>query len=372
MKATGSMTKNAKVLSMQDSLKAAQLNSEALNNVVKPNQKWSDLPCSGYINPFALGLVHSILDRQDLYSVRRIGQQEFEVQCSECVEPFTEDPRITEQCPIPRFRRIRRVVVDDDGTCHCSCCYFQQVGIPCPHMAQVFEELHASTKKAWDGFLHTDVSLRWWIAYNYYAYKFPGHGNLTQLFHRLRQNDVTGPTLPMDLLTHTVMPVEVPTPETSAIQRLKNYDSDDISEYLGGNVDGCVVSTYFPESLLNQLGFERAMLQSNDEETIQDVDHAAFSQSLEDYEFGADGSSMPAGVNTRSALNPLYQEACNYCDQNPQLQKLLADALEGIIQQGRQLENEKLPASERNGKTVSMSTSTYKGPPRVENTKHYR
>ena len=37
MKATGSMTKNAKVLSMQDSLKAAQLNSEALNNVVKPN-----------------------------------------------------------------------------------------------------------------------------------------------------------------------------------------------------------------------------------------------------------------------------------------------------------------------------------------------
>ena len=129
--------------------------------------------------------------------------------------------------------------------------------------------------------------------------RVPGHGNLTQLFHRLRQNEVTGPTLPMDLLTHTVMPVEVPTPETSAIQSLKNYEHDDVSEYLGGNVDGCIVSTYFPESLLNQLGFERAMLQSNDEETIQDVDHVAFSQSLEDYEFGADGSSMPAGVNTR-------------------------------------------------------------------------
>src|SRR5210317_617688 len=110
MKATGSMTKNAKVLSMQDSLKAAQqLNSEALNNVVKPNQKWSDLPCSGHINPFAFGLVHSILDRQDLYSVCRISQREFEVACSICVEPFTEDPRITEQCPIPRFNRIRRV-----------------------------------------------------------------------------------------------------------------------------------------------------------------------------------------------------------------------------------------------------------------------
>ena len=95
--------------------------------------------------------------------------------------------------------------------------------------------------------------------------------------------------------------------------------------------------------------------------------------SQEEYEFEADGSSsMPAGVNTRSALNPLYQEACNHCDRNPQLKKLLAEALEGVIQQGRQLENEKLPTSERNGKTVSMSTSTYKGPPRVYNTKHYR
>lgn len=372
MKATGSMTKNAKVLSMQDSLKAAQLNSEALSNVVKPNQKWSDLPCSGHINPFALGLVHSILDRQDLYSVRRISQREFEVACSICVEPFTEDPRITEQCPIPRFNRIRRVVVDDDGTCHCSCCYFQQVGIPCPHMAQVFEALHASTRKSWDGFLHTDVSLRWWNAYNYYAYRFPGHGNLTRLFHRLRQNDVTGPKLPIDLLTHTVMSVEAPTPEISAIYRLKNYKQSDISEYLGGTVDGCRVTTYVPESLLAQLGIERAMLQSDEEETTQDDDHVAFSQSLEEYEFEADGSSsMPAGVNTRSALNPLYQEACNHCDRNPQLKKLLAEALEGVIQQGRQLENEKLPTSERNGKTVSMSTSTYKGPPRVYNTKHY-
>jgi len=168
------------------------------------------------------------------------------------------------------------------------------------------------------------------------------------------------------------MSVEAPTPEISAIRRLKNYKPSDISEYLGGTVDGCRVSTYLPESLLAQLGIERAMLQSNEEETIRDDDHAAFSQSLEEYEFGADGSSMPAGVNTRSALNPQYQEACNHCDRNPQLKKLLAEALEGIIQQGRQLENEKLPASERNGKTVSMSTSTYKGPPRVENTKHYR
>jgi hypothetical protein len=140
------------------------------------------------------------------------------------------------------------------------------------------------------------------------------------------------------------MSVEAPTPERSAMDRLKNYNSSDISEYLGGTVDGCRVSTYVPESLLAQLGIERAMLQSNEEETIQDHDdHAAFSQSLEEYEFGADGSSMPAGVNTRSALNPLYQEACNHCDGNPQLKKLLAEALEGIIQQGRQLENEKLP-----------------------------
>jgi len=233
---------------MQDSLKAAKLNNEALNFVMKPSQKWSDLPCSDHINPFALGLVHSILDRQDLYSVRRIGQQEFEVECSDCVEPFTKDPSFTEQCPIPRFSRIRNVVVEDDGTCHCSCCYFQQVGIPCPHMAQVFESLHASTGTSWDGFLHTDVSLRWWNSYNFYAYRFPGHGNLTSLFHTLRQKDITGPKLPMGLLTDTTMLVEARTPEKSAVHRLKNYKPDDISEYLGGTVEGCIVSTYVPES----------------------------------------------------------------------------------------------------------------------------
>lgn len=137
MKATGTMTKNAKALTMQASLKAAEMNADAYRNVTKPNKKWSKLPTAPHVTPFAEGLVHAVMDRQDLYSVRRVGEREFEVKCSICVEPFIADHSVSEdKCPIPRFHRIRRVVVDDDGVCRCSCCYFEQVGIPCPHMAK--------------------------------------------------------------------------------------------------------------------------------------------------------------------------------------------------------------------------------------------
>jgi len=121
MKATGTMTKNAKALTMQASLKAAEMNADAYRNVTKPNKKWSKLPTAPHVTPFAEGLVHAIMDRQDLYSVRRVGEREFEVKCSICVEPFIADHSVSEdKCPIPRFYRIRRVVVDDDGVCRCS------------------------------------------------------------------------------------------------------------------------------------------------------------------------------------------------------------------------------------------------------------
>jgi len=299
MKATGTMTKNAKALTMQASLKAAEMNADAYRNVTKPNKKWSKLPTAPHVTPFAEGLVHAVMDRQDLYSVRRVGEREFEVKCSICVEPFIADHSVSEdKCPIPRFYRIRRVVVDDDGVCRCSCCYFEQVGIPCPHMAKVFDTVQSQ----WDGFLHTDVSVRWWSRYNYSAYQFPGHGNLTQLFHDLRHNDVKGPKLHLDLLTDDGMPIEDPSTEMSAVHRLKNYDVDDISKELGGSVDGCIVSTSAAQSEM-----ERNMLESNG--GIPDA--AIFSESLEDFQFRADGS-LPPGVSLRSALIPQFNEVDSF------------------------------------------------------------
>jgi len=53
------------------------------------------------------------------------------------------------------------------------------------------------------------------------------------------------------------MPIEDPSTDMSAVHRLKNYDVDDISQPLGGTVDGCIVTTSAAQSEM-----ERNMLES--------------------------------------------------------------------------------------------------------------
>jgi len=250
----------------------------------------------------------------------------------------------------------REVFVDDDGFCSCSCCYFQQVGIPCPHMAKVFDAVDSD----WDGFLHTDVSVRWRSQYHYFAYQFPGHGELTQLFHNARHNDVKGPKLCLDLLNDKCMSIEGRSNDLGAVHRLKNYNVEDISQALGGTLDGCIVSCY-----TTQTEMERDMLLSQD----ASPDPQIFSMSLEDYQFRPDGS-LPPGVSLRSALGAQWNDVCNTCEKHPQLSKELSEALKIIAQKGRKLDSEKMSNAERNGKTVPIVTGRYNGSARVYNTKN--
>lgn len=75
LKASASMAKNAAALTMQSVMKTAALNAEAYRNVKKSNKKWSNFPTAPYLTPFAEGLVHSIMARQDLYTVKRVKKQ---------------------------------------------------------------------------------------------------------------------------------------------------------------------------------------------------------------------------------------------------------------------------------------------------------
>lgn len=102
--------------------------------------------------------------------------------CSICVEPFLAD-ETKKDSPIPRFHRIRRVTVGKDGICKCSCCYYERVGIPCPHIASVFSMLNPK----WEGFLHTDLSVRWWSQYNFHGYRMPSRGNPYQVVPRAKK-----------------------------------------------------------------------------------------------------------------------------------------------------------------------------------------
>ena len=56
LKASASMSKNAKALIMQSKMKTAALNEEAYRNVKNSNNKWSNFPTAPYLTPFAEGL----------------------------------------------------------------------------------------------------------------------------------------------------------------------------------------------------------------------------------------------------------------------------------------------------------------------------
>ncbi len=98
-------------------------------------------------------------------------------------------------------------------------------------------------------------------------------------------------------------------------------------------------------------------------------DPYVFSQSLEDYQFGPDGS-LPAGVSLRSALGAQWNDVCNTCEKHPHLRKELSEALKSIAQKGRKLDSEKMSMAERKGATVPIVTGRYVGSDRVYNTKN--
>jgi len=41
---------------------------------------------------------------------------------------------------LPKFRRVRKVEVDDTSTFRCSCNFFERFGIPCCHMLSILSK----------------------------------------------------------------------------------------------------------------------------------------------------------------------------------------------------------------------------------------
>ena len=352
MKANASMTTTAKTLAMQAQLKTAELEQEAYRNVVKSNKVWSSLPTADHLPPYPEGLVHAVMDRDGLYDAKRVGHRQFDVTCNAEVEPYLADA-VLDESPIPRFSRVRRVTIDDKGVCKCSSCYFERVGIPCPHIAAVFQTLDPD----WKGFLHTDVSVRWWSQYHYHGYKLPSHGRLTKLFHELRKNDVSGPTIALSLVKG---PVHQPSQAMIAVDRLKNYNKEDVSDVLGGTIDGCILATYMPD---NSMSEEMDLLSA----PLSLPDPAPFVESISDVA----GAHRP-GVGIRAALSGLINEliqAHESC-KSSSLDEELASVLQDRLNIARKKMSDKLPASEKNAKTVAMLPDRQEGGhSRIYNTK---
>ena len=131
--------------------------------------------------------------------------------------------------PIPLFRRIRIVTIQDDGTMNCDCYQFEREGIPCAHQGCVATMCYQCCGKGFVGFTHHDISVRWCCAYMHMAYKKTTPPQMQKLFHYLVINDISGPklgiALPNELVQHdsqTKYPAHDP---------VKNYHQREV--YLG-------------------------------------------------------------------------------------------------------------------------------------------
>ena len=194
IKATMGMDKSAEALSLQSSIKTAELDEMAWHDYIARNKRWSNLPSSPDTCRHAEGLLTVVMLRRDLYVARRVGEREFEVEyIGDAV--FFKDYL---DCGIfPLFWRCRRDTVTDDGKLVCSCKAFEEDGIPCEHIACVVEAvMKACEGEEWKGFTVNDISVRWWSSYMYLAYRETTDDDTNAMFHWLATNDITGPSLP--------------------------------------------------------------------------------------------------------------------------------------------------------------------------------
>ena len=55
--------------------------------------------------------------------------------------------------------------------------------------------VHEKSDKEWDGFIQSDVSVRWWVSYMFLAYKDLTESKMQHMFDLLATKDVSGPKL---------------------------------------------------------------------------------------------------------------------------------------------------------------------------------
>ncbi len=135
--------------------------------------------------------------------------------------------------PIPIFSRIWSVTADQTGTMFCSCKHFERIGQPCVHMVCVAKLCHetkifGSITSTFSGFTHHDIAVCWWSSYMYYAYQSSTPSHIIEKYHLLAMNPSKGPKVRCNV--PDTLEIYDEQPNLSAIDRLKNYPRNSISQ----------------------------------------------------------------------------------------------------------------------------------------------
>ena len=243
----------AKTLNVQQDVQAELLSELVFGDFDRPHKSWSNNPTAPYTTTFGEGLIKGVTDRVKLYLVIRVSENEFQVHyIGDNVVGDTES-RPSEQgdeylhVPLPLFRRIRHVIIEKDGTMMCDCCYFQGCGYFCVHQVAVGTAIHEAHGIEFKGFTHHDIAARYLSGYMHLAYRASTPSKIRAMYHHLACNAIRGPKL--RICIPTSMPIQKREEILPAIDRLKNYDKNDIDL---DKFEAMFANTYTPDSMSTQ------------------------------------------------------------------------------------------------------------------------
>jgi hypothetical protein len=220
-----SMVRSAKALCLQATMKTAQMGHKASVSVAK-QPLWSQSATANHLCTEAESMILQVLERIKLYTVSRTDGRQWQV---ELKDQLKDPDNLEPKGPIPRFRRVRTVIMDQYGNLTCTCCHFECTGIPCVHTGAVIG-FHYPT---WKGFTHHDIGLCWWKLWHRYAFD-PKDEPMSEALQKAKNNEVKGPSFPGGVI--------LPPPITGSFSRfvcwpvdetVTNYPQEVIGRILG-------------------------------------------------------------------------------------------------------------------------------------------
>ena len=133
--------------------------------------------------------------------------------------------QLKDNSPIPLFNRIRTVSINGNNMLRCTCKSFERTGLPCVHIYTTIKTIDPE----WEGFVHHDVSIRWWTSYLYNG--FCDDSDLSKLYENAIANDIDGPKLRSSSINNlTNIPTVAPSSTLGVWERIHNYSPSEVKK----------------------------------------------------------------------------------------------------------------------------------------------
>ena len=271
--------------------------------------------------------------------------------------------------PIPLFSRVRDVIIQANGTMFCSCCHFESCGMFCSHQVAVANMVHAENVVKFSGFTHHDIVARYLSGYMHMAYDPATPRDIQQTYHQLASNDISGPTLPIDIGSQ--IPIQKEHVHLEAVARVKNYDLSNLNL---DQFDGAHSQTYTPSYGNENDEIMEDKMYAKEREYFygltQENTELIFDESINNSNLP---TSMSRGILTRNKLKQPWEEACALADN---LGIEAATELEMALKKFSKFCNDKSSMirnndEDRDGVIVPATGAKYKGTAtRIMNTHH--